>query len=73
MYKIIFMYTDGTKLSFENLKSIQYPASSWKNVSGDELLTHFFPLEADYHLQLENKGCMVSHKDLLVIEITKMS
>lgn len=72
MFDFTFDYKDKRSISINAINEVTYYAAVFETVvSGEEILTHRFPVDVD--LQLKGKDCnySVSHDGLLKISIVR--
>lgn len=72
MFDFDFEYKDKRKISISAINEVVYYAAGFKTVvSGEEILSHKFPVNVD--LSLKGKDCnhSISHDGLLKISIVR--
>lgn len=72
MYSFNFYYDDDKNRLFQHIVRAEYSIGSSRIVvSGDELLSHCFPLDETLHIFSDSASFSVSEKQLRYLEILK--
>ncbi len=75
---IVTIYDKSKKKfrSYQHITSIEYLTvydDDWIAVSGEEILSHFFPSDAGYHLMSDTGNYSIEHSLVGSVEVEKES
>lgn len=71
MYFSRVTYFDGKTKFREKFPHVEKAEYDGTTLSGDEMLTHVFPIDKDLHLFSKGKHCVAAHKNIVKVEVSE--
>ena len=72
MYDVTIVYFDETFRQCLDITKIVYPSDNGhETVTGEKILTHYYPLDKPLYLYAESAMCVIAPKDIKSIEISR--